>query len=94
MKHNPNQELSERLAPAAAIALLIAIIWALSMTPANAQSFYTKRGHVSLQSAGQNIRVKTIGQKIRTKVQYNKKRHHSERFAFRNMRQRSRAGQI
>lgn len=94
MKHNPSKNLSEKLAPFGAIALLIVIIWALSMTPAKAQSFYTKRGHVSLQSAGQHIKVKTFGQKIRTKVQYARKRHNNERFAFRNMRQRSRAKQI
>lgn len=58
------------------------------------QSFYAHKYHKSFSGIGQTIKTKTLGQKIRTKVKYNKKRHHSERFAFRNMRQRSRAGQI
>lgn len=61
---------------------------------ASAQSFFPHKTHSSFNDAGRTIKVKTIGQRIRTKVQYARKRHNSERFAFRNMRQRSRAGQI
>jgi hypothetical protein len=73
---------------------LLIITFLLFSLNAFSQSFYAKRGHSSFNRAGMTIKKETVGQKIRTKVQYNRKRHHNEGFAFREMRRKSRGGRL
>lgn len=72
-------------APLTLILILIALLF-LSLD-GNSQSFYSNRGYSSKGAGHDNQchavhQKKTVGQKLRNKVKYAKKRHNNDWFAY------------